>query len=284
MKSTHLLYLVIFLISLFFVVGVFAYNDLNSKVVGIYNNAGFSSTVDEIDDSVFMIVVQPLQDSIQPFTSAIYVDEFGEIWAKGTGFSVTEKGDIVTAFHLFGDVNFSNKKIEIILKGGEKRRIGVERYFVNTDLDLIVIKTNLSIKPVRLAKNVQVPAGSKIGFIGYPSTSDQIVSDGIISGSREVTSNNEKFFIYTINSFVNAGNSGGPVFLADSGEVIGIINAKELARLDVPNVDAVNLSTETKFILQYQNYLFSQLQRSGQTGIGYSVGVNEYVFNVTGKN
>lgn len=272
--------------------GIFAYANISSDlsgiskdVVGLKNNAGFSSVIEQIENSVFMIIVQPLQNSVQPFTTAIYVDESGAFWSKGTGFSVTKEGHIVTALHVFGDINFSNKRFGIILKNGKKEDFIIENFAVNPALDLLILKTNLSIKPIKMAQDVKVPTGAKIGFIGYPLTDNQIVSDGIISGVSRIIKDvdNKEYYVYTINSFVNAGNSGGPVFLADTGEVIGIVNAKEIVPLDVPNIDAINLSAETKFVLQYQNYLFSQLQKAGQTGTGYSVGVNKYIFDVIGR-
>lgn len=261
------------------------FGQLNNSVIGLTNNADFSSTISSIDDSVFMIIVQPLHDSLQPFTSAIYLDEKGQFWSKGTGFSVTEDGFIVTAYHVFGDINFTNKKVKAVLKNGETHDVSVDGYFVSPQLDTMILRTNLSLKPVKLAKNVQIPVGAKIGFIGYPlGNTNQIVSDGIISGSSVIATDMDRnYYAYTINSFVNGGNSGGPVFLADTGEVIGIVNAKELAPLNTFEFDTSQLSAETKLILQYQNYLFTQLQTAGQTGIGYSIGVNDYILDTIGK-
>jgi hypothetical protein len=88
-----------------------------------------------------------------------------------------------------------------------------------------------------------------------------------------------------INAIVNHGNSGGPLFLADSGKVIGIISAKKLAdvkkeKIQLPTnyspmetlggIDPIGLSVET------YNHSIDVIGDTSQLGIGFSVS-SEYI-------
>ena len=77
---------------------------------------------------------------------------------------------------------------------------------------------------LHLLKRKGMKVGTKIAFTGYPLYGPvQVTHEGIISFTGGY--NNKP--LITVNSFVNKGNSGGPLFLSDTGEVIGVINARE---------------------------------------------------------
>lgn len=88
---------------------------------------------------------------------------------------------------------------------------------------------------------------------------------------------------FTVNAFVNRGNSGGPLFLIDSGRVIGVINARQAfdpqqAMIHLPpnykpimkvgGVDPIGLSVET------YNRAVALIGDIGQVGIGLSSSID----------
>jgi S1-C subfamily serine protease len=128
-----------------------------------------------------------------------------------------------------------------------------------------------------------------IGFpVGFPIPT---VSKGIVSAEA-----NTPFLttrpcrLTVIHAIVNHGNSGGPLFLADTGKVIGIINAKKLADLNkdkirlpanyqaletLGGIDPIRLSVET------YNHSLDVIGDTSQLGIGFSVS-SEYIQKLVG--
>jgi S1-C subfamily serine protease len=73
-------------------------------------------------------------------------------------------------------------------------------------------------QPVKLGDSDKVAAGQVIVVVGNPEGLEQTVSNGLVSGVREL--NGRKLF--QISAPVSEGSSGSPVF-NDHGEVIGVV-------------------------------------------------------------
>ncbi len=81
------------------------------------------------------------------------------------------------------------------------------------------------------------PVGSSVGIAGYtPAPWNQhrfslYVTKGVVSNSAdEVAGQTEKFYI--MNVFSVGGESGGPVFISDTGQVVGVVKGGHEIRLD----------------------------------------------------
>ncbi len=153
----------------------------------------------------------------------------------------------------------------------------------NTDADVALIKIEGASFPyVEFGNPEEIRFGDKIGFIGFPLFYNfPITNEGIISskiayvypGKQKPTAT------FTLNSFVNQGNSGGPVFTANGGKVIGIINARANVvnedmfiklppafspTMTIGGVDPIGLSVET------YNQNLRTIGDVTQVGIGFS--------------
>lgn len=240
----------------------------------LVNNEGFSEYATNIDNSTVLVLVKKNEYRLSDKVSGgLYVDENGVAWGKGTAFSIGD-GLFLSASHIMDGVSYSD--IKFIWNGKEYANI-IQNYTSYSNIDLAIVKTNLSIPSVNIIDKERAALGSKIGFIGFPlEENNPILHDGIISSVR-----NEEggFFWYTINSFVNRGNSGGPVFLADTGEIVGIVSSRQNEAITIPQPDMSKLTEGEKEIMQMQIFLAVQLASNSQVGIGQIIGINQNVVN-----
>jgi tetratricopeptide (TPR) repeat protein len=133
--------------------------------------------------------------------------------AQGSGFIVRDDGAIVTNYHVI-----SNAK-DIKVKVGDKL-FKVEG-FLHTDKenDIVILKVESKKLPVVKIGDVdKAEIGEKVYVIGSPRGLENTISDGILSGIREITPERK---MLQITAPISAGSSGGPVF-NKHGEVIGI--------------------------------------------------------------
>ena len=128
--------------------------------------------------------------------------------------------------------------------------------------------------------------GNDVAFIGFPlNLGFHITHRGIISSKTRIRYDKalKAVDIFTVNAFVNRGNSGGPLFLIDSGQVIGVINARQAfdpqqAMIHLPpnykpmmkmgGIDPLGLSVET------HNRAVALIGDIGQVGIGLSSSID----------
>jgi len=259
-------------------ISILAYSETlsnNKNIIKLINNNGFSEVSNKISNSTVLILVQKEYFNINNQQSeAIYVDENSVGWATGTAFSIGD-GVFLSASHILEGEN-DMSKIKIVWNGKEYNNI-VKMYYDAPNYDIIILVTNLKdVIPVNIIKD-KATIGNKIGFIGYPlGETKQILHDGVVSSIKE---ENDGFFWYTINSFVNKGNSGGSVFLADTGEVIGIVSSKQYEPIALPTINESKLSDGEKELVKLQLFISSQLMTNSQVGIGQVVGLNQIVVN-----
>ena len=203
------------------------------------NNKGYSEAIKTVSDSVVMIIKRPVTPEDTVNMDAIYLDSQNLSWTKGTGFAVTEDGWIVTAKHVIDNAN----DIQVIsYKNGQEETHSVQYVSKDNLLDLAIVKINKTTKPVKIYYGGEkLPEGYKIGFIGFPSDEKgaKIAHDGTISYAEYGKSG---FPVYNVHAFVNSGHSGGPVFLADTGEVIGFVTS----RIRASNLPVAEYSSNKK--------------------------------------
>ena len=146
---------------------------------------------------------------------AVY-NRAGEPIATGSGIMIGRDGYILTNNHVTRGGCFFAVRIEDdenIYKTNE-----IIKY--NTVLDLAVIRIDRRLAPLPLYKGRKLARGQKVVAIGSPLGMFNSVSDGIISGFREIDSVDMIQFTAPISH----GSSGGAV-LNMQGEIIGISTA-----------------------------------------------------------
>lgn len=246
--------------------------NLNVSITKLVNNQGFSEEATKIRNSTVLIRIRTDKIPIGGVeTGSIWIDSNNIPYRIGTGFSI-KNGFIMTANHVIQDA----KPKDIIIIWNNKEYINsINNYRTNLGLDLNILEINIPIPSVELLEDSNnINLGSKIGFIGFPlGNPTPILNDGIISSINDF----QGFKWYTINSFVNKGNSGGAVFLADSGKVIGIINSRVVENVPtpIPNIDESKFSESEKILLQIQIIMYNQLVANSQVGIGQSMSISK---------
>jgi len=153
---------------------------------------------------------------IEPSTVVILTyDKDGKIIGQGSGFFISEEGDIITNRHVLAgahraEVKTTNGKVyPITLIVAEDK-----------EADIIKASVNIYLEPVLpLAISSSIPeVGERVAVIGSPLGLERTVSDGIVSAVREIPGFGN---IYQIIAPISAGSSGSPV-VNMKGEVIGI--------------------------------------------------------------
>jgi hypothetical protein len=141
-------------------------------------------------------------------------NEKGEPISQGSGFIVREDGAIVTNYHVI-----SNAK-DIKVKAGDKVLDVEGLILADKENDLVILKAKGEKLPVvKLGDIEKVNTGEKVYVISSPQGLENTISDGILSGIREITPDKK---MLQITAPISPGSSGGPVFNKD-GEVIGVV-------------------------------------------------------------
>lgn len=134
----------------------------------------------------------------------------------GTGFIVRDDGWIATNLHVIA----GSKNLEVKLKDGRAFRV-VEVVAVDRERDVAVVRIDAEkLEPIDLGER-EVSVGEPVVAIGHPLGLSDTVSDGLVSGIREVR---EGLQILQVSAPIAPGSSGGPLIDRD-GKVIGIATA-----------------------------------------------------------
>jgi tetratricopeptide (TPR) repeat protein len=153
---------------------------------------------------------------IKPSTVIIFAfDEKGEFLKLGSGFFISQNGDVITNYHVLqgassAEIKTADEKtypITYIVAGDEQN-------------DIIRLSVNIpssSVYPLSLSKTIP-EVGERIIVYGSPLGLENTVSDGIVSAIRDIPDYGR---IIQITAPISPGSSGSPV-LNMQGEVIGI--------------------------------------------------------------
>jgi len=154
----------------------------------------------------------------------------GDQQGIGTGFVVSESGDILTNAHVVSESGVTASSVTVVFKDGSDQGTQIPATIVgsdeSTDVALLRIDPSQapSLTPVKLGDSSQVAVGEQVVAIGNPLGLDFSLSSGVVSATdRELQSPNGATITGGIqtDAAINPGNSGGPLFNAQ-GEVIGI--------------------------------------------------------------
>jgi S1-C subfamily serine protease len=133
----------------------------------------------------------------------------------GSGFVVSTDGRIVTNFHV---IRGAREATIVTADGREFHDIELLATDEAHDLAVLRIGTH-GLKPLPLGDSAAAKPGEHVVAIGHPLGLGDTVSDGLVSGIRELPSTKQTML--QISAPISPGSSGGPVF-NDRGEVIGV--------------------------------------------------------------
>ena len=204
----------------------------------------------------------------------------GDQQGIGTGFVVSESGDILTNAHVVSENGVTASSVTVVFKGDGSEGVQVPATIVGSDdsTDVALLRIDPSqapeLTPVKLGDSSQVAVGEEVVAIGNPLGLDFSLSSGVVSATdRELQSPNGATITGGIqtDAAINPGNSGGPLFNAD-GEVIGI--NEQIASQAGGNEGigfAVPINTAISVMQQMQDGAFApQTQDQTQSQDGYA--------------
>ena len=205
----------------------------------------------------------------------------GDQQGIGTGFVVSESGDILTNAHVVSENGVTASSVTVVFKDGSDQGTQIPATIVGSDesTDVALLRIDPSqapaLTPVKLGDSSQVAVGEEVVAIGNPLGLDFSLSSGVVSATdRELQSPNGATITGGIqtDAAINPGNSGGPLFNAQ-GEVIGI--NEQIASQAGGNEGigfAVPINTAVSVMQQMQDGAFApqtQQQQQAQDGSQY---------------
>jgi len=193
----------------------------------------------------------------------------------GTGFVFGDGTLVATNYHVI-DKELDPQKVQyhIVFSGiGRKPKIHkAEIIAKDREHDLAILKLTTALTPLKLAASNYVDDGTEVLLTGfpigavlglYPATHRGIVAatspDVIPTAHSSRLSINmldrleKKFMIYQLDITAYPGNSGSPLYAADSGEVIGILNkvfVKESKETVLENPSGISYAIPVKYLVE----------------------------------
>jgi S1-C subfamily serine protease len=153
---------------------------------------------------------------IQPaVVTVIGYDTNGKIIRLGSGFFIDGNGHLITDYHVLTGVARAEAKTADGVHYQLKVKVAEDQA---TDLVKLVVE-GLKETPYYLSISQNLPeVGERVIVVGSPWGLEETVSDGIVSGIRNIPGRGE---ILQISAPISPGSSGGPV-VNTKGEVIGV--------------------------------------------------------------
>jgi S1-C subfamily serine protease len=132
----------------------------------------------------------------------------------GSGFLVSNAGLIATNYHVIRGAH----KVQVVL--GDKTKLpvaGLAASEKKADLAILKVTGQIPAQPLELAETGLPRIGTKVYAIGNPLGLSNTLSDGLVSGHRELGG----FQLIQSTAPISPGSSGGPL-LDPAGKVVGV--------------------------------------------------------------
>lgn len=205
----------------------------------------------------------PLQTDSSASTSAaglrsVFRVVCTETESFGTGF-LHKSGDVITAAHVIEGCTHP------VIAMPDNTLIAATIIRIDSERDLALLKPakKIEAEALRISAAEVVSIGSETSLWGFPAGYRGIppmLSVGYLSGIDVVPTKSKKLAPqWVINAAINHGNSGGPVVLVETGEVIGVADNKI-----VPLSDTAILAL-TALQSQHSGFMYTATKPDGTT-------------------
>ena len=196
------------------------------KVVVASGDGGFNAA------AVYEKAAPGVVTVLSIFGDASAID-LGAAAGQGSGFVISESGEILTNAHVVtsgGDNNGGGEPkpaSQVFVEFSDRNRVPAEIVGFDPDADVALIKVDpggLDLQPLQLSDRDEYAVGEPVAAIGSPFGEQQSLSVGIISATDRSISSLTQFSVdnaIQTDASINPGNSGGPL-LDGEGRVIGI--------------------------------------------------------------
>ena len=155
----------------------------------------------------------------------------GRSAAQGSGFVISDSGEIATNAHVVTDGSAGGGSIheakEVYVQFADRNQVAADIVGFDPHADVALLKIDpegLDLSPLGLATNEEVEVGQPVAAIGSPFGEEQSLSVGVLSATDRTIDALTDFQIgnaLQTDASINPGNSGGPLLDAE-GRVIGI--------------------------------------------------------------
>jgi len=143
-------------------------------------------------------------------------DKKGKPLGSGSGFFINKQGHLITNYHVLKGA------YSTIVKTFDGKEYPVKLILAESETtDLIKVSVDIPeqiVKFIEFSQNTP-EVGERVIVVGSPLGLEQTVSEGVISGIRDIPTIGK---IFQISAPISPGSSGGPV-LNMKGQVIGIV-------------------------------------------------------------
>jgi S1-C subfamily serine protease len=152
---------------------------------------------------------------------------------QGSGFVISEEGEILTNAHVVTDAAEAgaggpiNEAKEVYVQFADRNQVEAEIVGFDPFADVALLRVDpegLDLQPLPLGSMEEVDVGDPVAAIGSPFGQDQSLSVGVVSATERTIQGLSRFAIegaIQTDAAINPGNSGGPLLDAE-GRVIGI--------------------------------------------------------------
>jgi S1-C subfamily serine protease len=180
---------------------------------------------------------------------------------RGTGFMISSDGKFITNAHVYNEIPENEKMFlnaKIMDKDDEKGITHYKDYKVrvikiDNENDIALMQISETDDKFEIidgfGDSENIVEGEEVIFMGYPLATELIsIGFGItlsanacmISSVKKRGSDGSLHF-FMIDTHVNNGSSGSPVFLKDSGKIIGIASGKISQRIPMPDGKIIDI-------------------------------------------
>jgi S1-C subfamily serine protease len=153
---------------------------------------------------------------------------------QGSGFVISDDGEILTNAHVVTDANTTGAQTAalhaaraVYVQFPDRNQVEAEIVGFDPFADIALLRVDpdgLDLNPLPLGSENDVEVGDAVAAIGSPFGQDQSLSVGIVSAADRSIASLTQFGIdgaIQTDASINPGNSGGPLLDAE-GEVVGI--------------------------------------------------------------
>jgi S1-C subfamily serine protease len=194
---------------------------------------------------------------------------------RGTGFVFGDGTLVATNYHVLEqDLDLQKVQYHIVFSGSGRQPKIHRAEIIATDRnhDLAILKIDTKLKPVVLAGAAYVDDGTDILLTGFPigavlglypathrgiiaaTTPDVIPTQNSSQLSMNILDRLDKqFMIYQLDITAYPGNSGSPLYDAQSGEVVGILNkvfVKESKETVLEKPSGISYAIPVKYLVE----------------------------------
>jgi S1-C subfamily serine protease len=152
--------------------------------------------------------------------------------AQGSGFVISEDGEIATNAHVVTDASGGgggslDEAKEVYVQFPDRNQVPADIVGFDPQSDVALLEVDpdgLHLEPLDLGTSEDVTVGQAVAAIGSPFGEDRSLSVGVVSATDRSIESLTDFRIegaIQTDASINPGNSGGPLLDAD-GRVIGI--------------------------------------------------------------